>query len=111
MWDNLSQKAKRSKDSTSSELLNGSLRLITQGVYEEIECYQKNNQQRFPEPKELKAILDLRFSRIADARKQNFFEFIEWFSMVYAPMAERFAFKLSPCFAANWFFPNFGGFL
>ncbi|WP_316827848.1 site-specific integrase [Pedobacter miscanthi] len=85
MWDNLSQKAKRSKDSTSSELLNGNLRLITQGVYEEIERYQKNNQQRFPEPKELKAILDLRFSRVAQTTSKDFFEFIEWFSLEYAP--------------------------
>lgn len=85
MWDNLSQKAKRSKDFTNSELLNSNLRLIVQGVYEEIERYQKDNQQRFPEPKQLKAILDLRFSRVAETTKKNFFEFIEWFSLVYAP--------------------------
>ena len=85
MWDSLSQRAKRSKDFTTSELLNGSLRLIIQGVYEEIERYQKDNQQGFPEPKQLKTILDIRFSRITEVTKKNFFEFIEWYSLVYAP--------------------------
>ena len=50
-WDVAIQKARKTKDFPSAELLNSSLRLMTQAIHEEIETYLKDSDQRYPEPK------------------------------------------------------------
>jgi integrase len=80
-WDIINQKARRVKEYQQADILNASLRSIS----ELIETYQKNNQQQLPSPIDLKYILDLKFGRVKIPVKQNFFEFIEWYSYQYAP--------------------------
>lgn len=84
-WDVVGQKAKKSKDFTSAELLNSSLRAIVQTIHSEVETYLKDNDQKFPTAQLLKQLLDIKFSRTAVAVRKSFFEFIDWFSYVYAP--------------------------
>jgi integrase len=84
-WETAGQKAKKTKEFTSAELLNSNLRMIVQTIDDEIESFLKQNDQHYPTPAELKNILDVRFARIEVATKMNFFEFIKWFSYEYAP--------------------------
>jgi hypothetical protein len=84
-WETARQKAKKTKEFTSAELLNSCLQLITQIINDEIEKYLKLNDQHFPSPSELKRALDIGFGRASVPRKMNFFEFINWFTYEYAP--------------------------
>jgi integrase len=84
-WDIVGQKAKKSKDFNNAELLNSNLRSIIQGIHEEIETYLKDNDQSYPTSKQLKELLDVRFSRIVPTVRKSFFDFIDWFSYEYAP--------------------------
>jgi len=84
-WDIMNQKARKVKEFQQADILNASLRSITELILSELETYQKNNQQLSPSPIDLKYILDLKFSRVKLPVKQNFFEFIEWYSYQYAP--------------------------
>ena len=84
-WDVANQKARKTRDCPYAELLNSSLRSMTQIIHAEIEVYLKEHDQSYPDLKELKRLLDLRFDRIAKEPKRNLFEFIDWFSYDYAP--------------------------
>ncbi|ATP58403.1 hypothetical protein CPT03_19020 [Pedobacter ginsengisoli] len=84
-WDVANQKARKMKDFPSAELLNSNLRLMTQAIHAEIETYLRGSDQRYPDPKQLKQLLDLRFDRTVKESKKTFFEFIDWFSYEYAP--------------------------
>lgn len=84
-WDAINQKARKVKEYQQSDILNSNLRSIAEVIFSELEIYQKDNNQSLPGTLELKNILDLKFNRIVVPIKQDFFEFIEWFSYQYAP--------------------------
>jgi hypothetical protein len=84
-WEILQQKSKKSKDNPNAELLNANLRSIVESIRTEIETYLKIHNQIYPDVKELKALLDVKFGRTAPIPKKTFFEFINWFSYEYAP--------------------------
>ena len=84
-WDITNQKVRKTKDYQNADIINANLRQITEDIFSEMERYQKDNNQNLPEPSELKHIMDLKYGRVTIVRKQNFFEFIEWFSYEYAP--------------------------
>ena len=79
-WDINFQRAKKSKEYPHAELLNSNLRSITHGIEVEIETFLKQNDQQYPDNKQLKSILDLKFGRITKSEKKTFFEFINWFT-------------------------------
>lgn len=58
-WETAGQKAKKTKEFTSAELLNSNLRIIVQTIDDEIEGFLKSNDQHYPTPADLKCILDI----------------------------------------------------
>jgi site-specific recombinase XerD len=84
-WDSKNQKVRKSKDLSTADVLNASLRGIRDIVFTELEEHLRRNNQQFPETKELKRLLDLKLSRVEEKVKMNFFQFAEWFTYKYAP--------------------------
>ncbi len=84
-WDSTKQRIKKTKDFPQASLIDSSLNEMIHTVYSELETYQKNNSQHFPETEEFKTILDIKFGRAVIEKKKTFFEFIDWFTHEYAP--------------------------
>ncbi|MEJ5962245.1 site-specific integrase [Pedobacter immunditicola] len=84
-WDSNNQKARKSKEFPLADALNSSLRAIKEVIYLALETYFNSNHQQYPDVRELKGILDLKFQRVEEKVNMNFFEFIEWFTYDYAP--------------------------